>query len=142
MNHRFRPKSVGVLTALLLTGAAIMAVIGWVAHAYYVSALCLGLQALLLRTGRGLALFKTILIANQTSGLVLVLVLWLGDAMGDAKLDVTGVMLIANVLTGGPLMSVLGVAIIPALREGHRVFAWFHSGRAALPARSVAGHAS
>ena len=141
MNHRFRPKSVSVLTALLLTSAAIMAVIGWAAHAYYVSALCLALQAVLLRTGRGLALFRSILIVNQVSGLVLVLVLWLGDALGNAKLDVTGVMLIVNVLTGGPLMSILGMAIMPVLRQGKRASAWFRPGEAALRPRSVAGHA-
>ncbi len=60
------------------------------------------------------------------SGLALILVLWLGGGLGDIKLDIAGVMLLANLLCGGPLMSVLAVAMLPGLHRGRRLFSWFH----------------
>jgi hypothetical protein len=121
-----RPMQVKVLVALLVTSAIVMAAIGWSASAYYVPALCLALQALLLWRGQGFALFKWIIVINQIAGLVLILVLWLGDGLGDTKLDIAGVMLLANLLCGGPLMSILAVGILPALHKGKRLFGWFH----------------
>ena len=121
-----RPMQVKVLVALLLISAIVMAAIGWSASAYYVPALCLALQALLLWRGRGFALFKSIIVINQIAGLVLILVLWLGERLGDTKLDIAGVMLLANLLCGGPLLSILAVGILPALHEGKRLFGWFH----------------
>jgi hypothetical protein len=117
---------VKVHVALLLISAAVMALLGWSASAYYVPALCLLLQAVLLWGGKGFGLFKWIVILNQVSGLVLILVLWLGDGLGDTKLDIAGVMLLTNLLCGGPLLSILAVAILPALHRGKRLFAWFH----------------
>jgi hypothetical protein len=121
-----RPGLVKIHAALLLVAAALMALIGWSASAYFVPALCLLLQALLLWRGRGFGLFRWIIVVNQVSGLILILVLWLGDGLGDTKLDIAGVMLLANLLCGGPLMSILAVAILPALHKGRRLFDWFH----------------
>ena len=116
---------VRVYVALLLVSAAMMAFIGWAANAYYVPALCLLLQAILLWFGRGLGLFRSVLILNQISGLTLILVLWLGDGLGDTKLDVSGIALLLNLLCGGPLLSILAAGLIPALRHGRSVGSWF-----------------
>ncbi len=102
-----------------------MAFVGWAASAYFAPALALLVQAALLWRGRGLGLFKGILVVNQLSGLVLILVLWLGSGLGDTKLDIAGVALIVNLMCGGPLMSLLAVALLPALHRGKRLFAWF-----------------
>ena len=126
MNEDGRPTQVKVHAALLLASAGIMALLGWSASAYYVPALCLLVQALLLWRGNGFGLFKWIVVVNQVTGLALILVLWLGDGLGETKLDIAGVMLLANLLCGGPLMSLLAVAIMPALHKGRRLFVWFH----------------
>lgn len=121
-----RPAAVKAYTLLLLLSAVFMALLGWSASAYYVPALCLLLQAMLLWLGRSYGLFKWILLVNQVSGLILILVLWLGDGLGDRKLDVSGAMLLVNLLCGGPLMAILGGLILPALRRGKGLFHWFN----------------
>jgi hypothetical protein len=120
-----RPASVKVYAALLAASAVFMALLGWSASAYYVPAGCLLLAALLLWSGRGYGLIKWIVIVNLATGLLLVLVLWLGDGLGERKLDVSGVMLLGNLLCGGPLMGLWGSAILPSLRPGRRLFQWF-----------------
>jgi hypothetical protein len=120
-----RPRAVGVYTLLLLLSAVFMALLGWSASAYYVPALCLLLQAALLWFGRSAGLFKSILVANLVSGLVLILVLWLGDGLGARKLDVSGAMLLLNLLSGGPLMALWGGLMLPTLRRGASLFQWF-----------------
>jgi len=77
-----RPIGVKVYTALLLVSSAVMALLGWAANAYYVPALCLLLQAMLLWRGRGFAGFKWIMLINQLSGLALILVLLVDSAHG------------------------------------------------------------
>ena len=103
----------------------VMAFVGWAANAYIVPSLCLLLQAVLLWLGRGRGLFKGVLIANQLSGLVLILVLWLGTGLGDTKLDIAGVALLVNLLCGGPLLSILAIALIPSLHRGRSLHRWF-----------------
>lgn len=120
-----RPAAVTAYTVLLVLSAIFMAALGWSASAYYVPALCLLLQALLLWFGRGYGLFKWILLVNQVSGLLLILVLWLGDGLGTTKLNISGVLLLLNLLCGGPLMAIWGGGILPALRRGKRLFQWF-----------------
>ena len=112
-----RPAQVRVYSLLLALSGIFMALLGWSASAYYVPAM----------SGRGHALFKWVLVANQVAGLVLILTLWLGDriGLGHAKLDVSGVALLLNLLCGGPLASVLGALMLPALRDGRRLFTWF-----------------
>lgn len=121
-----RPSAVKAYAALLALSAVFMALLGWSASAYYVPAACLLLAALLMWSGRGYVLFKWILFLNLASGLILILVLWLGDGLGRARLDVSGAMLLANLLCGGPLMSLWGSAILPSLRRGRRLFQWFN----------------
>jgi len=122
-----RPTQVRVYSLLLVLSGVFMALLGWSASAYYVPAMCLGLLALLLWSGRGGATFKWVLVANQVAGLVLILALWLGDriGLGHAKLDVSGVALLVNLLCGGPLAAILGGLMLPGLRSGRRLFTWF-----------------
>lgn len=120
-----RPAQVRVFSILLVASAIFMALLGWSAGAYYVPAMCLVLLATLLWSGRAGGLFKWVLVVNQVAGLVLVLVLWLGDGLGARKLDVSGVALLVNLLCGGPLASILGAALLPGLRSGKRLATWF-----------------
>lgn len=121
-----KPVAVKAYCILLLASAGFMALLGWSANAYYVPALCLLVLATLLWRGCGFKFFKWIILVNQVSGLVLILVLWLGEGLGAAKLDISAVMLLLNLLCGGPLISIWALAIIPALHKGKRLFQWFH----------------
>lgn len=122
-----RPGAVRVFSLLLAVSGIFMALLGWSASAYYVPAICLGLLAALLWSGRAGGLFKWVLVLNQVAGLVLILALWLGDriGLGHAKLDISGVALLVNLLCGGPLASVLGGLMLPGMRSGKRLFNWF-----------------
>jgi hypothetical protein len=122
-----RPTQVRVYSLLLVLSGIFMALLGWSASAYYVPAMCLGLLALLLWSGRAGPLFKWVLVLNQVAGLVLILALWLGDriGLGHAKLDISGVALLVNLLCGGPLAAILGALMLPGLRSGRRLFNWF-----------------
>jgi len=122
-----RPMSVRVYSVLLILSAIFMALLGWSAGAYYVPAMCLTLLAALLWSGRGGGLFKWVLVLNQVGGLVLILVLWLGDGLGSIKLDVSSVALLLNLLCGGPLASLLGGLMLPALGAGKRLSLWFNA---------------
>jgi hypothetical protein len=104
-----------------------MTFIGMAANAYYAAAACLLLQALLLWRGKAFRLFEWIMLINQISGLVLILVLWLGDGLGELKLNISGVMLLINLLCGGPLMSLLAIAILVSLRLDKSLPQWFQS---------------
>ncbi len=126
MNAAQRPAQVKIFVPLMLVSAVIMTLIGWSANGYYIPAICLLLQAFLLWRGMAFGLFRWILILNQISGLVLVLVLWLGDGLGYAKLNIAGVSLLANLLFGGPLMAILAIGLLPALHKGKRLFQWFN----------------
>lgn len=122
-----RPTAVRVFSFVLVLSGIFMAMLGWSASAYYVPAMCLGLLALLLWSGRARGFFKWTLVLNQVAGLVLILTLWLGDrvGLGHAKLDVSGVALIVNLLCGGPLASIVGGLMLPGLRSGQRLSNWF-----------------
>lgn len=124
-----RPMQVQVYSLLLVLCAIFMALLGWSASAYYVPAICLVLLALLLWSGRAGAFFRSVLVLNQLGGLVLILALWLGDriGLGHAKLDVSGVALLVNLLCGGPLASILGGLMLPGLRNGKRLSVWFNA---------------
>jgi len=131
MKSRNRPLQATVLALLLFLSGLFMAWLGTMANAYFVPAACLVVHAIVLLRGRGLRYFEGVMLANQLSGLVLVAVLWLGDGLGDLKLDIAGVMLLANLLCGGPLMSVLAVPLLGALRFGKDLPGWFRAPRAA-----------
>lgn len=121
-----RPVLVTVFAFLLVASSLFMAMLGWSASAYYVPALCLFMQAFLLWRARGYGWFKWTLVINQISGLALILVLWLGSGLGAAKLDISGAMLLLNLLCGGPLMAILAIPTLPALHAGRSLHRWFH----------------
>lgn len=125
MEFKTRPKQAKVLAALLLLCAIFMALLGMNASAYYYPAACLFLQAILLWRGAAFKLFKWIFEINQISGLILILVLWLGDALHLPKLDISGAMLLLNLALGGPLMSILAIPVLGSLHFSGALPAWF-----------------
>ncbi len=126
-----RPSQAKLLSALLLSSSVFMALLGMSASAYYVPAACLLLQAILLWRGAAFKLFKWIIELNQLSGLILILVLWLGDALHLPKLDISGAMLLLNLLLGGPLMSILAIPLIGSLHLSSALPHWFGLPKAA-----------
>lgn len=127
MKSAIRPTQAALFAALLLACSLFMAFLGMSASGYLVPAVCLFLQAVLLWRGRAFKLFEWVMLLNQISGLVLILMLWLGDGLGDLKLDIAGTMLLLNLLTGGPLMSLLSIAILGSLRLSKPLPEWFQA---------------
>ncbi len=127
MHASARPFLAQIFVLLLVASGLFMAWLGLSAAGYFVPALCLLLQALLLWLGRGLSAFTGIMLVNQAAGLVLILVLWLGDGLGHAKLDISGVSLLLNLLCGGPLMSVLAIPLLALLHFDAKLPAWFQA---------------
>lgn len=127
MSAAVRPTQATLFAATLLLSSLFMAFMGMSAMGYYVPAVCLLVQAVLLWRGRAFKFFEWVMLLNQISGLVLILMLWLGDGLGDLKLDIAGAMLLINLLCGGPLMSLLSIAILGSLRLSKPLPAWFHA---------------
>lgn len=127
MTPTARPLQVTLYAALLMVSGIFTAFMGLGASGYFVPAACLLLQAVLLWRGRAFKFFEWIMLGNQFTGLTLILLLWLGDGLGDLKLDIAGVMLLLNLLCGGPLMSVLAIAILGSLRFSTPLPEWFRS---------------
>jgi len=105
-----------LLPALLTGGGLITGYFGLAAYGYLVPALTMLIAAALLWLGRGRALVRWTTLINLVAGLLLVLVLAFGDFLGDRKLDVSGVSLLVNLLTGGPLMGLLALPVLRATR--------------------------
>lgn len=125
MKNKTRPFQAKLFALLLLLSGAVMALLGTSAGAYYVCAACLLLQAVLVWQGAGFKVFKGILVLNLIAGSVMILALWLGDALHLPKLDISGAMLLGNLLFGGPLMSILAAPILGALRMSKALPLWF-----------------
>lgn len=130
MDLAARPTLVKLFALLLVLAALGMIWVGTMAAGYYVPALALLLEAALLWLGKGRRLFEAVLLINQVSGLLLILDLWLGAGLGDLKLDISGVMLLANLAFGGPLLSLLALPLLALLRFGRAIPAWFAGARA------------
>lgn len=122
-----RPTQVSTYAALLAGSALFMIYLGTMAAGYYVPAACLSMQAALIWSGRGFRVFEWVMLLNQISGLVLIIVLWLGDGLGTVKHDIAGTMLLLNLLLGGPLMSVLAIPILGSLRFSGVLPGWFQA---------------
>jgi len=125
--HRRRPRQAVILSVLLAAAGLFMLYLGTMAWGFYVAAAPLFLAGLLLWTGRFPALFKALLTLNQISAAVLILDLWLGDALHLPKLDISGAMLIGNVVLGGPAMGLLSAPLLAFLTFGTSLRAWLHS---------------
>lgn len=124
-----RPAQVSIYALLLAMSGFFMAFLGTMAAGYYVPAICLLLQAALVWSGRGFRVFEWVMLLNQISGLVMIVVLWLGDGLDTVKHDIAGTMLLLNLLLGGPLMSVLAIPILGSLHFSRVLPDWFHAQR-------------
>ena len=130
MTTRTRPIQATIFCALFLLSAAIMVALGVDAHAYYIPAISLLLQAALVWKGASLRWFKRLLELNQLTAIVLILDLWLGDLLHLPKLTISAAMLAANLLLGGPLMGILAIGALGAMHFSKTLPGWFQSGRA------------
>ena len=121
-----RPGSARLLSLLIVILAALLVFVGLSANGYLVpAAVALAMAALLWR-GRGGRLFRLVTLVNLLSATVLVLVLAFGDFLGDRKLDVSGVSLLVNLLTGGPAIGLAAPALLLGLRRGKALDTWFN----------------
>jgi hypothetical protein len=120
-----RPFQAQLFAILLLLSSLATGFVGLAAFGYLVSALCLLILAVLIWAGRGRTFLRSVIALNLTSGLVLVLALWLGGPLGHAKLDIAGAALLCNLMCGGPLMSALGAPLLMSLRAGKTLPSWF-----------------
>jgi hypothetical protein len=119
-----RPAAARLFAILMLIGASLTGYFGLSANGYLVPAAVLAIMAVLLWLGKAGALFKAVTIANLASGALLVLVLAFGDFLGDRKLDASGVSLLVNLLTGGPMLGLLGPGLLLGLRKGKALTQW------------------
>jgi len=110
--QRKRPPQAVLFSGLLTAAGLLMLYLGTMAWGFHVAAASLFLAGLLLWTGRLPVLLKALLTLNQISAIVLILDLWLGDALHLPKLDISGAMLIANVALGGPAMGLLSAPLL------------------------------
>lgn len=113
MTATARPRPV-LTCSLLLGGAALTGFVGSYAYGYLVPAATMLAAAALLWSGKLTRLVRWTTLLNLVAGTLLVLVLAFGDFLGAHKLDVSGVSLLANLLAGGPLMSLLALPVLRA----------------------------
>ena len=122
-----QPRMVRLFTALFVLAALATGYVGLSAFGFLVAAACLLLDGVLLWVGRGRSIFTGIIELNLVSGLLMVLVIGLGDGLGRHKLDISGVAMLVNFATGGPLMGLIAPALLAALLFGTSLRAWFDS---------------
>jgi len=121
-----RPGSARLNAVLMVVLALLVGYFGLSANGYLVPAAIALILAALLWLGRAGRLFKAAVLVNLLSGTLLVLVLAFGDFLGDSKLDVSGVSLLVNLLSGGPAVVLLAPALLLGLRPGKPLHAWFN----------------
>jgi hypothetical protein len=130
MTKPIRPGATRLFAILMAIGGLLTGYFGLSANGYLVPAAVLLAMAALLWLGKAGKLFKWITRVNLASGLLLVLTLAFGDFLGGRKLDVSGVSLLVNLLTGGPVLSLLGPGLLLGLRPGKALAEWFNPGAA------------
>jgi len=112
-----RPVVVTVFCVLLGIAGLLTGYFGLSAAGYLVPAAALFLLAALLWFGRAQRVVAGVLTVNLASGLLLVLVLAFGAGLGERKLDVSGVALLVNLLTGGPLLGLIAGPLLVLMRN-------------------------
>jgi hypothetical protein len=122
-----QPRMVRLFTALFVLAALATGYVGLSAFGFLVAAACLLLEGVLLWFGRARSIFTGIMMLNLVSGLLMVLVIGLGDGLGRHKLDISGVAMLVNFATGGPLMGLIAPALLAVLLFGTSLRAWFDS---------------
>jgi len=127
MDASAQPGMARLFAALFVMAALATGYVGLSALGFLIPAACLLLGGVLLWFGRGRSTLTGILMLNLLSGLLMVLVIGLGDGLGRHKLDISGVAMLVNVATGGPLMGLIALPLIAALRFGTSLPAWFGS---------------
>jgi hypothetical protein len=129
MNNRSRPALATICAGLLAASGLVMIWLGTMASAYYICALGLLLAATLLWKGIALRLFERLLIVNQVTAILLLVVLLTGiaDLLHLPKLTISAVLLLAHLASGGPLMGILAVPLLLSLQFGRRLRNWFAS---------------
>lgn len=125
-----RPKSAKIHAIVLAIGGLLTGYFGLSANGYLVPAVMLFILAALLWTAKAMNFFKYATLINLLSGLLLVLVLAFGDSLGARKLDVSGVALLTNLFTGGPILSLAALGILTGLRKGKPLALWFDKSNA------------
>jgi|CXWL01.1.fsa_nt_gi hypothetical protein len=112
-----RPVAVTAFTVLAIIAGLLTGYFGLSAAGYLVPAATLLLVAALAWFGRWHRVVAGVLIANLVSGLLLVLMLAFGSGLGDTKLDISGVALLVNLLTGGPLLGLISGPLLLHMRN-------------------------
>lgn len=131
MTNENRPGSARLLALLLLVLGLLVGYFGLSANGYMVPAVVATLMSALLWFGKAGRLFKALTLLNLISGTLLVLVLAFGDFLGERKLDVSGVSLLVNLLTGGPAVAIVAPALLLGLQPGKPLNGWFNPARSA-----------
>lgn len=131
MQQTDRPGSARLLAVALLILGALVGYFGLSANGYLPPAAIAMLMAVLLWLGKGGPFFRAVTIINLISGTLLVLVLAFGDFLGDRKLDVSGVSLLVNLLTGGPAVALVAPGLLLGLRRGKPLDTWFNTANGA-----------
>lgn len=122
-----RPASVKLLAGALLALSLLIGYFGLSANGYLVPAAVSLVLVVLLWLGKAGAVVRTVTLLNLLSGTLLVLTLAFGDFLGDRKLDISGVALLANLLTGGPALALVAPALLLMSRSGKALHGWFNS---------------
>ena len=121
-----RPGSDRLLATAILILGLLIGYLGLSANGYLVPAVVAVLMAALLWLGKAGRLFMVVTLVNLFSGTLLVLVLAFGDVLGTHKLDVSGVSLLINLVTGGPAVALVAPALLLGLRRGKPLHSWFN----------------
>lgn len=128
MNNRIRPLQATIFSGALAVSGLFMIWLGTMASAYFVPGACLLLAAILLWRGAAFGFFEKLLTFNQVTAVLLLLVLLTGvaEALHLPKLNISGVLLLANLVSGGPLMGILAIPLLISLHFGKTLPGWFH----------------
>lgn len=124
-DDQLRPRIVGIFSLLLVIAGLATGYAGLSASGFLVPAACLLLLAALLWLGVGPRVALAIVIVNIVAGVSQDLVLAFGDGLGRTKLDISGVLLLLNLLFGGPLMSLLALPLLAAFKWSKPFQRWF-----------------
>jgi hypothetical protein len=125
-----RPFQVTLFSLLLFLSAVFMLFLGTSASAYYLPSVCLLITAYCLISARNAALFKTILVLNQITAIVLIGFIAYRKIMLPAEemtLSISAVALIGNLVFGGPFLGVLSIPLLLQLSFGQTLSTWFNS---------------
>ena len=126
-----RPFQVTLFAVLLFLSAVFMVFLGTMASAYYLPAVCLLITAWCLIGARKPAWFKAILVLNQVTAIVLIVLIAYRKIVlpvEDITLSITALALVGNLALGGPLLGLLSIPLLLQLSFGQTLSTWFNTG--------------